>query len=546
MLNWIIVIAAFVFMHYYIYKRISPVFGISTRWNVFFKLFLVFSGGLYFTTQFIHFVFSVPMHHLYIVYPLIYGGFLWILALPTLCALCFLETGLSMAFPTMTRWWLRGIAVIFALRLFFLSRTFSYGKEIPAYHEMNRGPITFAIYLSVVVLLYKIITRTLQLPDKKKSGLIIIFSLGPILGFFGVGAASISLLFGVYAVVFARVSSGLELSKNKKNIMLAVFCVGIIISIPQMLWWENGLGIRPLYYIGGAWYGFIIMAVTLFLLEICVALVFPSHPRRRTIIVLALLFMISGYGIYNGLRVPEVEEIVIPIKKLPAEAPNFTIVQWSDIHLGDLVSPGWFQETVIKTNNLNPDLVVITGDIIDNGFEKKYIEPLKQLKTKFGILAVTGNHEYYFNRLNIFLETAAEAGIRVLRNECITLPNGIQIAGINDPTAEEFGDMTPSVKEALKNSDPQKPIILLSHKAKYFNEAARQGVDLQLSGHNHVGQLPILDLFIYLTLNYPYGLYREGDAYIHTSCGTGFWAIPMRILTRGEITKITLKKEKKE
>ncbi len=546
MLKWTLVFAAFAFMHYYSYKKIATGFSLSTRWNLFFKLFLVFSGGLYFTTQFIHFAFSVPMHHLYIVYPLIYGGFLWILALPTLCALCFLETGLSMAFPTMTHWWLRSITVVFTLRLFLLSKAFPYGKDIPAYHEMTRGPIAFAIYLSVAVLLYKIITRTLLLPDKKKGGLIIIFSIGPILGFFGVGAAAISLLFGVYAVVFARISSGLELSKKKKNIMLAAFCVGIIISLPQMLWWGNGLGIRLLYYIGGAWYGFIIMAVTLFLLESGVALVFRSQSRRRVIIVLILLFLVSGYGIINGLKVPIVKEVVIPITKLPAEVSNFTIVQWSDIHLGDLVSPGWFQETVIKTNNLKPDLVVITGDIIDNGFEKEYIESLKQLKTKFGIFAVTGNHEYYFHRLNVFLETAAEAGIRVLRNECITLPNGVQIAGINDPTAEEFGDMIPSVEEALKNSDPQKPLILLSHKAKYFKEAAQHGVDLQLSGHNHVGQLPILDLFIYLTLNYPYGLSREGDAYIYTSCGTGFWAIPMRILTRGEIIKFTLKREKKE
>jgi len=543
MLKWTIAIAAYIFMHYYSYKKISTGFGISTRWKIFFKLFLVFSGGLYFTAQFIHFMFLVPMHHIYIVYPLIYGGFLWILALPTLCALCFLETGLSMTFPTMIRWWLRGIPVVFVIRLFILSRAIPYGKEIPAYHEISRGAIVLAIYLSAAVLLYKIITRALQLPGKKKGGLVIIFSIGPILGFFGVGVAAISLLFGFYAVVFARVSAGLELSKKIKRIILAVFCVGIIISLPQMLWWGNGLGIRLPYTIGGAWYGFIINAVTLFLLESGVALIFPSHPRRRVMIVLALLFVVSGYGIYNGLRAPIVKEIVIPIKKLPAGAPDFTIVQWSDIHLGDLVSPGWFRETVTITNNLKPDLVVMTGDIIDNGFEKEYIQPLKLLKTKFGILAVTGNHEYYFDRLNIFLKTAAEEGIRVLRNQFVTLPNGIQIAGINDPTAEEFGDAPPSLAAALENSDPQKTIILLSHRANFFKEAVRQGVDLQLSGHNHVGQLPILDLFIYLTLNYPYGLYREGDAHIYTSCGTGSWAIPMRILTRGEITRITLKKE---
>jgi predicted MPP superfamily phosphohydrolase len=539
-----VIIAALIFMHYYSYKKISTGFGFSAPWNIVFKLFLAFIGSIYFLSQVSHFVFSIPMHRLDSVYPLIYTGFLWILAIPTLCAMCFLATGLTLAFPHKTRWLLSGIPIIFAFRLFLLSRGFSYGREIPAYHEISRMAITMAAYLVVAALLYKIISVTLKLSGKKKGDLIIIFSLGPVLAFFGFGAAVMSLLFGFYAVVFARISTGLELTKKSKRIIIAIMCIGVIISLPQMLWWGNGLGIQPLYYIGGAWYGFIVMAITLFLLESGIAFIFPSHPRRRVIIVLVLLFVVSGYGLYNGLKTPIVKEIAIPIKKLPADTPEFTIVQWSDIHLGDLVSQDWFREVVTVTNNLKPDLVVITGDIIDNGFKKEFIQPLNQLKTKFGIFAVTGNHEYYFQRFNIFLETAAEAGIRVLRNECVTLANGIQIAGINDPTAEEYGDAKPSVKEALKNCDPQKPIILLSHKANYFKDAVQQGVDLQLSGHNHVGQLPILDLFIYLTLNYPYGLYREGDSFIYTSCGTGLWAIPMRIFTHSEIIRITLKKEK--
>lgn len=543
MVKWIIIIAVYLFMHYYIYKKVSSAFSNSTRWNVSLKVFMVFAGMIYPTIQLLHFVFSVTMQQMYIVYPFIYSGFLWIMALPTLCALCFLETGLSLIFPTLTSWWLRGIPIVFAFRVFFLIKGFPYGKEIPAYYEILDRTILIAIYFLVAVLLFKIIAGTLNLPGKKRGILLIIFSTGPLLAFFGIEIAVMSLIFGFYAVVFARVSAGLKLSKKMKTLVLIILGMGIIISLPQMLWWGNILAIPSLYCIGGCWYGIIIIAFTLFLLESGIALIFPNHPRRRIIIVFAFLTIISGYGIINGFKTPIVKEVIIPLKKLPANAQNFIIVLWSDIHLGDLVSPNWFRDTVLLTNKLKPDLVLITGDMIDNGFEKTYIETLKQINTKFGIFAVTGNHEYYFNKLNKFLEIAEEAGIRVLRNNLVTLANGIQIAGINDAIAPEFNDLKPSIPETVKNSNPQKLLIMLSHRAKFFQEAVRNGIDLQLSGHYHIGQLPPLDLVIYLTLKYPYGLYREKNSYIYTSCGTGLWAIPMRIFSHSEITKIILKKE---
>jgi hypothetical protein len=447
-----------------------------------------------------------------------------------------------MVFPVLTHWWLRLISVIYIFRIFLLTRKFPYGKEIPNFSEIFSRLFILAVYFGAVFLLYKIITRTLNF-HKKKGAIIIIFSLGPLFAFFGLEAAVISLIFGFYAVIFNRLSAGLNLSKKVKRIVLAVLCIGVIISLPQVFRWGNLFGNSFLYNPGGAWYGFIIIAFSLFLIETAISLIFPFHHRTRVIITLILTILISSYGIINGLNVPTVKEIVIPLKKLPADTPDFTIVQWSDTHIGDIVSYRWLIDTIAKTNALKPDLIVITGDMIDIGFKEKYIDALKQLKAKFGILAVTGNHEYYFKRISNFHEIADKAGIRVLCNEFITLPNGIQIAGINDPTAQEFGDQKPSVTGAIKNSDSQKPIILLSHQTHFFYEAAQQGIDLQLSGHNHMGQLPLMDIFIYLTIKYSYGLYREGNSYIYTSCGTGLWAIPMRISTRGEITKIILKRK---
>ncbi len=541
MVIWTVVIVLYVFMHYYSYKRISSGLSLSGGWKVFLKISLTLGGSLFFVGALIRFLFSID------VYPLFFFGGVWVFAMPVLCALCFLETGLSMVFPSKTRWWVAFALILWALRLFILSRAIPYDEVIPDFRQTPSWLIGLTIYLTVAVLLYKIIAETSKASIKKRGGLIILFSIGPVLTFFGISVIVIILLFAVYAVVFVRIAAGFNLSKKAKRFLMALFCLGFIISIPQMTWWGNGLGIPLLYHIGGTWYGMMAMAVTLFILESGVSLIFPSYRRRAVIITLLLLGLITAYGLTNGLRTPVVKELTVPIKNLPGHLSGFTIVQWSDLHLGDLVSPQWFRETVEKTNRLKPDLVVITGDLIDKGLEKNnrshlYIDALEQLKAAHGIIAVTGNHEYYNYRFRTFFKIAKITGIRVLQNESLTLDNGLQIAGINDPTAAGFGEPRPSLETAMQDVDPQKPLIFLSHQPGFFAPAVKYGIDLQLSGHTHAGQIPPLSFFVHMAVPYAYGLYREGDAYIHTSCGTGLWGVPMRIFSQNEITKITLVK----
>lgn len=544
MIGLIIFLLVFGLMNHYIYRRISLGFEFPAGHKATLKLILILAGGLYFTAHFVQFVFSIDVYYLH------YAGVLWLYGIIFLFGLSFLETGLSMVFPEKKRWWMIGTLVLFAPVIFHLSNLIPYGEKIPGFHEISSKMIQAVAFFLTYFILYKIIAGTLKLPVKKRGGLIAVFSIGAILKamWFETGGipgeiGGIVFLIGLIAVVFARVSTGLDLSKRKKVIMLTFFCAGFCVFLPRVFPWGHEMDIHGLYYIAGLWFGFIAFAITLFILESGVAVFYPSHSRLRVIIVLTILALAYGYAVYNGSRVPVVKELTIPIKTLPKNMSGFTIIQLTDLHLGDIVSPGWLRKTVEKTNRLKPDLIVITGDLCDTANFEKYIDSLGKLKAKFGIIAVTGNHDE--EGIDTFLGIAGRTGMRVLRNQSVTVAGGIQVVGIDDPTFHG-GDSMPDLKAAMKKVDPGKPVILLSHQPDVFDEALQMGVDLQLSGHTHAGQVPPWNIVVSLRYQYPYGLYRRGDSYIYTSSGTGLYQLPMRLMSNNEIVRITLVRENTE
>ena len=168
-----------------------------------------------------------------------------------------------------------------------------------------------------------------------------------------------------------------------------------------------------------------------------------------------------------------------------------------------------------------------------------FCDTLKKLKSRHGVFAVTGNHEFYAG-INMFMDVAKNSNITVLRNEKITIADSIELAGIDDKAGTRFSEVGSDLKLALKNIDFTKPVILLSHRPDIFNEAEKSGVDLQLSGHLHAGQIPPMDLIVMLAFKYPYGLYRKNGSYLYTTSGTGIWGPPMRLFSRCEIVKIVL------
>ena len=301
--------------------------------------------------------------------------------------------------------------------------------------------------------------------------------------------------------------------------------------------------VKPVVYIGTIWFGTIFIALTIFFIIDILRLCFHSQSFRyySTIVGLVALCIMSIYSVYNGTRRPVVKPVQIKIQKLSDDLNGFRIVQLSDLHLNFMKSKRWLEGVVEKTNELKPDLIVITGDLVDADLCKfrEFCVVLKQLNAKYGVFAVTGNHEYYAG-IDMFSEIARDSNITVLRNQKTTIADVIELVGIDDKAGKSFSETGPDLTKAMRDCDLTKLVILLSHQPDVFDKAVDLGVDLQLSGHTHAGQILPIDLIVMCYFKYPYGLYHKNSSYIYTTSGTGTWGPPMRFSSRSEIVKIIL------
>lgn len=355
----------------------------------------------------------------------------------------------------------------------------------------------------------------------------------------------LSIYLGIHYYVYSRIASGLLLSSRLRNylrlfFLLAAlaFVLGKFLSNHTDCFW-----VKPTEFFGAIWFGIIFIAFSVFLAADIFRIFFHSETFKYYSVVfsLAVVFLLSAFSIYNASREPVIKNIEIKIEKLPEKLSGFTIVQLSDLHLNLLRSKKWLSRIVDKTNNVNPDIIVITGDLLDSELSEtqKFSGILKNLKSKYGVYAVAGNHEFYAG-YEKFLEVAEKSGITVLKNEKVTVAGSIELVGIDDETGKRFVGAGSDLEKAFKNCDFKKPVIFLSHQPDVFDEAVKYGIDLQISGHTHAGQIPPLDLIVRFYFKYPYGLYRKNSSYIYTTSGTGTWGTPMRLFTRDEIVKIVL------
>jgi predicted MPP superfamily phosphohydrolase len=192
-----------------------------------------------------------------------------------------------------------------------------------------------------------------------------------------------------------------------------------------------------------------------------------------------------------------------------------------------------------------PDLLVITGDLVDAPVEKLMgaLAPLKDLELPHGMFLVTGNHEYYAG-LKEWLPAFADLGIRVLKNERVAIERegaGFDLAGVYDREGRRYGtEFGPDLQKALQGRDPKREVVLLAHQSLVMDEAERLDVGLVLAGHNHGGQIWPWMHMVGLQQPYVSGLHRQGRTAIYVSDGTGFWGPPMRLGTRSEIAMVIL------
>ena len=276
----------------------------------------------------------------------------------------------------------------------------------------------------------------------------------------------------------------------------------------------------------------------------------PLLSAPAELLMLASSFALAGAGMASALRVPEVKEVRVPLRGLPPELEGLRIVHLSDLHIGSTFDGAWLEQVTARANALEPDFILITGDLADGSPDRiaRHLRPLTRLKARYGVLISPGNHDYYSGLLP-WMETWRSWGLPVLLNEhrCFEVRGRtVTVAGVTDPCAVLFRShapamMPPDSRLALQGA-PQGLRILMAHRPGEAEQNAALGVHLQLSGHTHGGQFVFLFPAVSrMNRGFRSGLYRVGSMMLYVSPGTGMWGyVPMRLGTSAELTLLTL------
>ncbi|MDX3091357.1 metallophosphoesterase [Streptomyces griseoaurantiacus] len=272
----------------------------------------------------------------------------------------------------------------------------------------------------------------------------------------------------------------------------------------------------------------------------------PAAPSRRLFVsrvvggaVATAAVGTVGLGTYGVLKGPRVKRITVPLAKLPRAAHGFRIAVVSDIHLGPVLGRGFAQRVVDTVNATQPDLIAVVGDLVDGSVEDlgPAAAPLAGLRARHGSYFVTGNHEYFSGAAQ-WVEQVRELGLHPLENARTELP-AFDLAGVNDLQGESEGQ-GPDFARALGDRDTSRAVVLMAHQPAQIHEAVRHGVDLQLSGHTHGGQLFPGNFVAEAANPTVAGLDTYGDTRLYVTRGAGAWGPPTRVGAPSDITVVEL------
>ena len=239
-------------------------------------------------------------------------------------------------------------------------------------------------------------------------------------------------------------------------------------------------------------------------------------------------------------------DVEVPLAKLPRALDGFTIVQITDLHVGMTIDRAFVQRVVDHANGLAPDLIALTGDLVDGKVEdlRAEVAPLGELRARHGVFAITGNHEYY-SGADAWIAEITRLGARYLRNQRVTIGDGdarFELAGVDDYTAESYPGHGEDMAAAVAGRDPSRALVLLAHQPRQVRHAALHGVDLQLSGHTHGGQIFPWHYIVKMQQGgLLAGRYEHEGTQLYVSRGCGYWGPPVRLLAPLEITRIILR-----
>jgi len=269
----------------------------------------------------------------------------------------------------------------------------------------------------------------------------------------------------------------------------------------------------------------------------------PEQTRFYVALAVVLITVsFSIYGYFNRLNI-KVKELEINLNENPTK--EYRIVFFSDLHISVVNNHSFLKNVVERINSLNPDLILIGGDLIDEKSDKlrklKLADELKNLKSKLGVYSITGNHEY-INQAESTVKFLSELGIKFIRDEVVLVDNSFYVIGREDFSKNNFtGIKRKSLDELVRNLEKDKPKILLDHQPLNLNEAVENSIDLQLSGHTHHGQIAPANLITKKVYELSWGYKKKGNTHFYVSSGIGTWGPPIKIGNDAELILIKLK-----
>ncbi len=311
------------------------------------------------------------------------------------------------------------------------------------------------------------------------------------------------------------------------------------------------------------WIGSFWLAIMLYFFLIVVFLDFirlinhflPFYPKA----VIANFALVKQYIFYGAIAFvgivillgyinasnPLIRNISIDVPKKPDSLKQLNIVAVSDIHLGTIISNGKLERIVNKINSLEPDIILLAGDVIDENVDvvirRNMGESLKKLQSKYGTFAITGNHEY-IGGAEKAVNYLSSHNITMLRDTALFIDSSFYIVGREDKEKSRYsGIKRKTLKEILNGVNISYPIISMDHQPFNLNESKENGIDLQLSGHTHHGQMFPFDLITKSIYEVSWGFMKDGNTNYYITSGIGTWGPPVRIGNRPEIVNIRLR-----
>ncbi len=309
---------------------------------------------------------------------------------------------------------------------------------------------------------------------------------------------------------------------------------------------------EALIWIGSLWIAFMVyfflalIIVDLFRLVNFIIPFFPSFltaniekTKRVTALVVFILVSITVVGGYINTKMIVTKTYNLKIKKHAGELKSLNVVMVSDIHLGTILGKSFLNNIVNRINELKPDIILLAGDIIDEDLtaviKNNIGEELTRLKSKYGVFAITGNHEY-IGGVEAASKYLIAHGINLLRDKYEMIDGSFYVVGREDRSIRQFaGKQRKSLKELITDVDKSYPVIMMDHQPFGLNEALENGVDLQISGHTHNGQLWPFNYLIEKIYDLGWGYKINGNTHYYVSCGVGGWGPPVRTGSRPEI-----------